>query len=157
MRLRGGEYARVIRKPGSVFRIGRPITEQRSFISGYCLRNTSCDQPGGSDGPSSSASLFGLALSGVYQAFPVTRETGALLPHLFTLTLRRRSRTSLKRRYIFCGTFLRVTATPRYGAPCPVEPGLSSRLAASSGKKRAIVRPTPTYPFYSVSLSTLLQ
>jgi len=30
--------------------------------------------------------LFGLAPDGVYQAFPVTRETGKLLPHLFTLT-----------------------------------------------------------------------
>ena len=30
--------------------------------------------------------LFGLAPGGVYKAFPVTRKTGALLPHLFTLT-----------------------------------------------------------------------
>jgi hypothetical protein len=30
--------------------------------------------------------LFGLAPGGVYKASPVTRETGALLPHLFTLT-----------------------------------------------------------------------
>ncbi len=29
-------------------------------------------------------------------------------------------------RYIFCGTFLHVTATPRYGAPCSVVFGLSS-------------------------------
>jgi len=32
------------------------------------------------------------------------------------------------RRYIFCGTILHVTATPRYGAPCPLELGLSSRI-----------------------------
>jgi len=32
--------------------------------------------------------LFGLAPSGVYQAIPVTRNTGELLPHLFTLTSR---------------------------------------------------------------------
>jgi hypothetical protein len=31
-------------------------------------------------------------------------------------------------RYLFCGTFLRVTATPCYGAPCPLELGLSSRI-----------------------------
>ena len=31
-----------------------------------------------------------------------------------------------RRRYIFCGTFLGVTPTGRYPAPCPVEPGLSS-------------------------------
>ena len=30
--------------------------------------------------------LFGLAPDGVYQAFPVTRKTGELLPRLFTLT-----------------------------------------------------------------------
>ena len=30
-------------------------------------------------------------------------------------------------RYIFCCTFLPVTGTPRYGALCPVELGLSSR------------------------------
>jgi len=35
------------------------------------------------------ASLFGLAPDGVYQAIPVTRDTGELLPHLFTLTLNR--------------------------------------------------------------------
>ena len=29
-------------------------------------------------------------------------------------------------RYLFCGTFLRVTATPCYGAPCPLKLGLSS-------------------------------
>ena len=39
------------------------------------------------DGPPSDALLFGLAPDGVYQAFPVTRETGELLPHLFTLTV----------------------------------------------------------------------
>jgi|GEM_PF-2517138 len=42
--------------------------------------------PRTSDGPSSSVLLFGLAPDGVYQAFPVTRETGELLPRLFTLT-----------------------------------------------------------------------
>ncbi len=30
-------------------------------------------------------------------------------------------------RSALCGTFLPVTGTPRYGAPCPVELGLSSR------------------------------
>ncbi len=34
--------------------------------------------------------LFGLAPSGVYPASPVTRRTGALLPHHFTLTLPKR-------------------------------------------------------------------
>ena len=42
--------------------------------------------PRTSNGPLSNVLLFGLAPDGVYQAFPVTRETGELLPHLFTLT-----------------------------------------------------------------------
>jgi len=33
------------------------------------------------------ALLFGLAPDGVYQAIPVTRDTGGLLPRHFTLTL----------------------------------------------------------------------
>ena len=46
-------------------------------------------------------------------------------------------------RYLFCGTFLRVAATPRYGAPCPLELGLSSRIYRES-KTRAIVWPALT-------------
>jgi len=47
------------------------------------------------------------------------QRRGALLPHHFTLTSR-------GWRYIFCGTFRRLTPPRRYLAPCPVEPGLSS-------------------------------
>jgi len=36
------------------------------------------------------ALLFGLAPDGVYQAKPVTRPAGELLPHRFTLTTRRK-------------------------------------------------------------------
>ena len=59
------------------------------------------------DGPPSNVLLFGLAPDGVYQAFPVTRETGELLPRLFTLTRPGAGR------YIFCGTFLRVAPSRR--------------------------------------------
>ena len=86
-------------------------------------------------GPSGNASLFGLAPGGVYRASNVTIGTGALLPHRFTLTRIRRA-AALRAavlpycrpawRFIFCGTFLRVTPTGRYPAPCSVEPGLSS-------------------------------
>jgi hypothetical protein len=76
------------------------------------------------------ASLFGLAPGGVYRALDVTIETGALLPHRFTLTEDTTSSGSpfstRPRRSIFCGTFLRVTPTGRYPAPCSMEPGLSS-------------------------------
>ena len=47
------------------------------------------------------------------------RKTGGLLHRHSTLTVRRR-------RYHFCCTFLGVTSTGRYPAPCPLKPGLSS-------------------------------
>ena len=50
------------------------------------------------------------------------QQCGALLPHLFTLT-----RPQVARRYIFCGTFRRLTPPRSYLALCPAEPGLSSR------------------------------
>ena len=42
------------------------------------------------------------------------------------------------RRYIFCGTFRRLAPPRCYLAPCPPEPGLSSRC-----EHRAIAWPTP--------------
>src|SRR4029079_1628539 len=62
------------------------------------------------------------------------QRRGALLPHLFTLTLRLASgsrRTLASGRYIFCATFLQVTLTGRYPAHCPAEFGLSSPRLAS--------------------------
>jgi|BioPla2DNA2_1021312.scaffolds.fasta_scaffold02606_10 hypothetical protein len=49
------------------------------------------------------------------------QEIGELLPHLSTLTLR-----NLRKAVYFCCTFLQVTLTGSYPAPCPMEPGLSS-------------------------------
>ena len=54
---------------------------------GRLLPDDSCDLPE-SIKAGSPALLFGLAPDGVYQAIPVTRDTGELLPHLFTLTLK---------------------------------------------------------------------
>ena len=87
---------------------------------GYQSPGISSNLPGGSDGPPSSASLFGLAPGGVYQACKVTFAAGELLPHLFTLTLQYAGRS------IFCGTFPGVAPGSCYEPPCPVEPGLSS-------------------------------
>ena len=115
---------------------------QRSFICGCRLPDTSCDLPGSLGGPPSNAPLFGLAPGGVCIASPVTRGTGALLPHRFTLT-RKQTNPFDSGRYTFCCTFLRVTATPRYGAPCPVVFGLSSGFIINP----AIVWPTPTVFF----------
>jgi len=84
----------------------------------------SSDLPGDLDGPPSDAPLFGLAPGGVYQAPAVTGRSGELLPHPFTLTPG--DATHQRRRFPFCGTFLPVSGTGNYPAPCPAEPGLSS-------------------------------
>src|SRR6188508_456300 len=65
-----------------------------------------------------------------FACHPPYGRRGALLPHLFTLTLRLGRPYGWPRsgRYIFCATFLQVTLTGRYPAHCPVEFGLSSRL-----------------------------
>jgi len=56
-------------------------------------------------------------------SYPVSRDTGGLLPRHFTLTAPK------AQRYLFCGTFLLVTETGCYPASCPMELGLSSRQA----------------------------
>ena len=105
----------------------------------------SSNQPESSDGPPSNALLFGLAPGGVYLAPDVTTGTGELLPHRFTLTSRRRRNRSM-RRFAFCCTFLLVTETGSYPAPCPGEPGLSS----DSSWKPAIICPTPNSQPFSI-------
>ena len=65
------------------------------------------------------ASLCGLAPGGVFQAPPVTRECGGLLPHRFTLT-------PIRGGLLFCGTVHGVAPCPVSGPPCPAELGLSS-------------------------------
>src|SRR5262245_38056743 len=86
------------------------------------------------------------------------RRRGALLPHLFTLTLRlatswlaqgkplseacleRAAKRRVERRYVFCATFRQVALPGRYPAHCPMEFGLSSRLrafGASAGDRLA--------------------
>ena len=100
---------------------------------------------------------------------------GALLPHLFTLTLLRSpipcgsgelrrasphepARRSAKRevgRYIFCATFLRVTPTGRYPAHCPAEFGLSSlRCHPCELHRTTIVCNNPGSTYLSADLST---
>ena len=78
----------VDRKPNSVPPSGHPKGggdhSSGTAVAGRLKRR----YPRTSGGPPSSVLLFGLAPDGVYQAFPVTQETGELLPHLFTLTHR---------------------------------------------------------------------
>ena len=78
--------------------------------------------------------LFGLAPGGVYLASSVTTGAGELLPHPFTLTV---ANNGFPRRFTFCGTFLPVTGTGRYPAPCPVELGLSSPPSAAKRQERS--------------------
>jgi len=40
----------------------------------------------------------------------------------------------------FCGTFLRVTPSPRYGPPCPAELGLSSRFHIGNRRSSGLLR-----------------
>jgi len=74
-----------IYKPSSVSSSGPP--EKAMIIHlGQQLPVASSNLPGNFGRATLIVSLFGLAPDGVYQAFPVTRKTGELLPHLFTLT-----------------------------------------------------------------------
>src|SRR5262249_48648328 len=63
--------------------------------------------------------LFDLAPCGVYRAAPVARRAVRSYRTFSPLPLE-------ERRYVFCGTFRRVTPPSRYEAHCPEEFGLSS-------------------------------
>jgi hypothetical protein len=67
-----------------------PDTPDQAVIInlGRQLPAASSDLPENSSGPLSIVLLCGLSPDGVYQASPVTRGTGELLPRLFTLTCR---------------------------------------------------------------------
>ena len=74
---------------------------------------------------------------------------GALLPHLFTLTLLTPVETGSGGGIFSVPLVLQVALTGRYPAHCPVEFGLSS-----PGFPAAIVWPTATVVVYSKSLET---
>jgi len=79
-----------------------------------------------------SVPLFDLAPGGVYHATPVTSCAVRSYRTFSPLPVK-------DRRYIFCGTFRRLTPPRRYLAPCPMEPGLSSILSCD---KTATAQPT---------------
>jgi hypothetical protein len=150
-----GSYSRRCRPEQAISRIlfPPPVSRQRVAIIhlGHPLPNTSCDLPGSSGGQPSNAPLFGLAPGGVYRASPVTRGTGALLPHRFTLTapllpdgitdtavyfllhFPSRHRDSALRSTLPCGvrTFLREII-PAIACPTPTGGRTKSLLAAGS-------------------------
>ena len=70
-----------------------------------------------------------------------------LLHYLFTLTAAVR-----QRRFVFCGTFRRLTPPAISAAPCPGESGLSSKTALMS----AVLRDRPCNPHHVVCYFSLL-
>ncbi len=67
------------------------------------------------------ALLFGLAPGGVYPATTIASRAVRSYRTISPLP-------NKVRRYIFCGTFHKLTLSRCYLAPCPLEPGLSSLL-----------------------------
>src|SRR5690606_18207103 len=70
--------------------------------------------------------------------YSVLLRVGFTLPHALprarcALTAPFHPYRTCVRRYIFCGTFRRLAPPRRYLAPCPMEPGLSSRTSRPSG------------------------
>lgn len=128
---------KVCRKPGSVlFAVitGTTLPPRATIIYlGRTLLNGSSNQPGRASGkgcflkklrPIRSCSRWGL---------PGTKSPAFLgvsytsVPSLPVHALRRPSAVH------FCGTILQLALTGRYPAPCPVEPGLSSRGFKAAG------------------------
>ena len=113
----------------------RPVSRvlSRTIIHlGYTSPCISSDLPGSRAGHAS-APLFGLAPGGVYPATPVASRA---VRSYRTISPLPGPSEGGHRRFIFCGTFRRLTPPRHYLAPCPLEPGLSSTPSA------AIVRPT---------------
>ena len=79
---------------------------------------------------------------------PVTRPPVSSYLTISPLPAAGSPKIARDRRCNFCGTFLRVTPTGCYPAPCSVEPGLSSRSVdpAVTHPPRPIGDDTPRYP-----------
>ena len=106
---------------GCCEKVSRPVSRvlSRTIIHlGYTSPYTSSGLPGNGAGHTN-VPLFGLAPDGVCPAISVARYA--------VRSYRTISPLPRKGRYIFCGTFRRLTPPRRYLASCPVEPGLSSR------------------------------
>jgi hypothetical protein len=80
-----------------------------------------------------SVPLFDLAPGGVCHATSVTSRAVRSYRTFSPLPVKNNWR------FIFCGTFRRLSPPRRYLAPCPVEPGLSSILSCD---KTATAQPT---------------
>ena len=130
----GGEAGGGSCKPGSV----PSRTAEGGSHSSWTRVSPSLQQPTrelGAGRPRN-APLFGLAPGGVYRA---GRSPGPLVSSYLTVSPLPRLGNNETRRSALCCTFLRVTPTGRYPAPCPVEPGLSSPGA----NPKRLPAPTP--------------
>ncbi len=113
------------RKPNSVLLLGCPYLRAAIIHLGCTLPHTSCDLPEG---------IRRAAL----KRLPIWSCTGRGLPSFFShlknwcaLTAPFHPYQPYGWRSVLCCTFLHVTATPRYGASCPMVFGLSSRFLKS--------------------------
>lgn len=75
----------------------------------------------------SAVSLFGLAPDGVYQERSRQLSSWSLTPRFHPCLCLFRKIPKRPSAVHFCGTILQLALTGRYPAPCPAEPGLSSR------------------------------
>ena len=127
------------KKPSEKGRKSRPVSRvlSRTVIHLGCKSPRSSSNLPRDRAGHASVPLFDLAPGGVYHATSVTScavrsyRTFSPLP------------VTSDRRYIFCGTFRRLTPPRRYLAPCPMEPGLSSILSCD---KTATAQPTLSTP-----------
>jgi len=110
-------------------KVSRPVSRVLSWTIIHLGRTSPCGSSGlpGNGAGRTNVPLFGLAPDGVYPAISVARYAVCSYHTISPLPF--------SGRYIFCGTFRRLTSPRRYLASRPVEPGLSSL-------ERAIVRPT---------------
>ena len=118
------------RLPGAVsIYLGRRLPDSTSDLPGSLGRAVlTPDYSGG-------ASLCDLAPGGVFQALPVARKSGGLLPHRFTL--------ALAGGLLFCGTVHGVAPCPVSGPPCPAELGLSSPRCRGAITSPALITVNP--------------
>ena len=146
---RRGKSAEAVRKPGSVPRGGFPSRggdhSSRATVAGRLERLT---REARADNPRPSrvrgCSLFSLAPGGVYRARHVTTAPVRSYRTLSPLPPLARRRSAL------CGTVLGVAPTGRYPAPCPAEPGLSSRGDTRRPPRRRSPRPLQPARLYTI-------
>lgn len=118
-------WKRRIRKSRSISRVLSRTIIHLGHVSPHASSNLPKSRMGHALLPRQNGFLFGLAPGGV---FPATTVANRAVRSYRTISPLPSCSNELptSRRYIFCGTFRRLTSPRRYLAPCPMEPGLSS-------------------------------